>query len=389
MFHDQTIEGQSRVPRHGISAESRTRVTRMRHQLAASLQTAPSYSAVFGTAMKMADVALLSVALCLVTFPSTLAMAVHDPASALALRISVKEFLTLGLCGLFWTVVLHCIGTYDARRATSGRNLLVRLYTGVGICSVQTLVMLHLRNLDRSIILPLLSFFAGSYMLATLTRGFALCSDRYVRPLLRESRRTIIVGTGARSRDLSGRLSSDRNFSYDVVGYVDSAPTISAMFAGKPVLGTISDLQDLLMREHIDEVLIALPVRSCYEEIRQVLQLCESSGVRSQYLSDLFETSVTKRRQTQGDNAERVVLHMVHTDLRQIVKRGVDVTSALIGLMILSPVMLLIAVCIKFSSPGPVFFSQVRYGLNKRASPCSSSARWYPTRNSSKLRWNT
>ncbi|GAA3762432.1 sugar transferase [Terriglobus aquaticus] len=341
----------------------------MKQQLATSRSAAVSYKPVLGVCMKLTDVGLLTLCLCALTMPSGLSNALHHPAYILALRVPVKGLLVLSLCALFWTSVLHSIGAYDGRRITNGSNLLLRLYTGIGICSVMTLIMLHLRNLDSSIITPLLSFFVGSYMLAALSRGLALCSDRYVRPMLRETRRTIIVGTGERSRELSARLSLDRQYWYDVVGYVDSVPVAESTFAGRPILGTISDLQDLLMREHIDEVLIALPVRSCYEDICEVLQLCEASGVRSQYLSDQFATSVTKRRQSQGDNAERVVFHMVHSDLRQIIKRSFDVAGALIGLLLLSPLMLLIAGLIKATSPGPVFFSQVRYGLNKRRFP--------------------
>lgn len=366
ILHDPILVGRTHVPQPNTFGDARSRFARMKQQIAASRSATPAYTPVLGTCMKLADVGLLTLSLCALTLPAGLSHVLHHPSWLLAWRVSLQQMLVVGLCAMFWTSVLHSVGVYDKRRIRNGRNLLLRLYTGVGVCSVMTLIMLHLRNLDRSIIVPLLSFFAGSYMLTALSRGLALSSDRYIRPALRQTQRTIIVGTGERARELSSRLSMDRHYWYDVVGYVDSVPTPSSTFVGKPVLGTVPDLQHLLMSEHIDEVLIALPVRSCYEDICQVLQLCEASGVRSQYLSDLFETSVAKRRQLQGDNAERVVLHMVHSDLRQMVKRSLDVAGALVGLVLLSPVMLLIAALIKLTSPGPVFFSQVRYGLNKR-----------------------
>ena len=349
-----------------MPAAPRGRVACMKRHRAMSRLEAPSYKAVLGVSMKLIDLVLLTFAMCAFTLPIDVAGAVHDPSLFLALRVSIRGLLVLSLCALFWTSVLHSIGLYDPRRVSTGRNLFLRLYTGVGICSVMTLIMLHLRALDRSIIVPLLNFFAASYLLTALARGLALASDCYLRPLLRQTRRAIIVGTDARSSDLACKLTLDRSVRYDIVGFVDALPKTFDTFAGKPVLGDIPDLQHLLMREHIDEVLIALPVRSCYEEIRQVLQLCESSGVRSQYFSDLFDTSVAKTRQSGGEDAERVVLQMVHSGLRQTIKRVVDALAAAAGLIVLSPLFLLIAFLIRATSPGPVFFSQVRYGLNKR-----------------------
>lgn len=328
-----------------------------------------SYEALLGSSVKFADLLLLTIAMGAVTLPFYFANTMRDPGSFLAMRVSVKNVLVLAVCWLCWTSILHGVGVYEARRVVGWRNLMLRLYTGIGLCSIVTLAMLYFRNTDRSIVLPLLIFFACSFALTAGVRMFSLISDRYVRPHLRQARRAIIVGTDARAQQLAEKLARDRHFSYDLVGFVDPVPVTNPNFSGKPVLGTIPDLAHLLMREHVDEVLVALPVRSFYEEIRQVLQLCESSGVRSQYFSDLFDTSVAKRRATEGDNAERVVLHMVHSDLRQTIKRGLDVFGALFGLIVLSPVFAVIAIVIKVTSPGPIFFAQIRYGLNKRRFP--------------------
>lgn len=369
MFRDETIFGRTFAAQQAWSAAPRNRLARMKQHHVMSRLEEPSCESVLGTSMKMVDLLLLTFAMCAVTLPFYFAHTVHDPASFWAVRVSLKNVAVLAVCALFWTSILHSVGVYEPRRAISWRNLMLRLYTGVGICSVVTLAMLHFRKADQSIVVPLLIFFGASYALTATARTFAFASERYIRPHLRQTRRAIIVGTDVRSEHLAYKLSRDRDFYYDIVGFLDPVPKSCETFAGRPILGIISDLEHLLMREHIDDVLVALPVRSFYEEIRQVLQLCESSGVRSQYFSDLFDTSVTKRRQTGGDNAERVVLHMVHDDLRLTIKRFVDMFGALFGLIVLSPLFLLIAIAIKCTSPGPVFYSQIRYGLNKRRFP--------------------
>ncbi len=319
--------------------------------------------------VKFADLVLMTIAMIAVVLPLYFEQTVRAPDLFLAARISVKNILVLAACWALWSSMLHLAGVYQADRIVSRRNLLLRLYTGVGGCSLVTLAMLHFRNVGRGVIAPLLIFFGASLCLTAIARVTVTGYDVLLRPHFRREIRALIVGTDVRAEELAVKLALDRHYAYQVVGFVDPQQVPQTSVAGRPVLGTIADLKNLLMREHIDEVLVALPVRSFYEEIHQVLMLCEESGVRSQYFSDLFQTSITKRRAPEGENAERVVLHMVHSDVRQIIKRGLDLFGAIAGLVVLSPLLLLIIALIRWSSPGPVFFSQVRYGLNKRRFP--------------------
>ena len=319
--------------------------------------------------VKVVDLVVMSIALSAVILPLYFEQTVRDPEIFLAARISVRNILVLAACWALWSSMLHLAGVYQAERIVSRRNLLLRLYTGVGGCSLVTLAMLHFRHVSHGVIVPLLTFFLASLALTATARVAVTGYDVLLRPYFRRESRALIVGTDARAEELAAKLAIDRTYAYHVVGFVDPQSVPKTSIGGRPVLGTIADLEHLLMREHIDEVLVALPVRSFYEEIHQVLMLCEESGVRSQYFSDLFQTSITKRRQSKGDNAERVVLHMVHSDVRQLIKRGFDVFGAVMGLVVLSPVLLVIMLLIRLSSPGPVFFSQVRYGLNKRRFP--------------------
>ena len=333
---------------------------------------APSLRAmdsVTGPGLKWFDLCLMTLAMAAVTLPSYLHQSVQNPAIFLALRLSIKNLLVLAACWAMWSVLMHMAGVYEARRIVSWRNLVLRLYTATGACSFLTLLMLHFRHEGRGLVEPLFIFFAASLVLTGSARLTFVGFDTLVRPHLRKPRRALIVGMDSRAQKLIRKLQADRYFAYDIVGMVDPVRCSSGLADGIPMLGDICDLKDLLMREHIDEVLVTLPVKSFYDEIRQVLELCEASGVRSQYLADLFDLSVAKRREAGGESGERVVVHMVHSDLRLAIKRGIDIVGAGFGLVFLTPVFLTIAVLIKWSSPGPVFFSQVRYGLNKRRFP--------------------
>jgi len=113
----------------------------------------------------------------------------------------------------------------------------------------------------------------------------------------------------------------------------------------------------------VDEVVIALPIKSCYEDIQSVIHTCERLGVQSTYLADLFQPSLGR---VGYEHATVHTVKVVQDDFRLEIKRVVDVAGAAVGLVALAPLFLLIALVIKLTSPGPVFFSQLRYGLNKR-----------------------
>jgi len=116
----------------------------------------------------------------------------------------------------------------------------------------------------------------------------------------------------------------------------------------------------------VDEVLIALPVKSCYNQIQSVIHTCERVGVEARFLSDLFQHALARPRFEQAEQFNVITMKLAADDYRLVIKRTIDVAGALCGLIILSPLLLLIATIIKLTSNGPAVFTQNRYGRNKR-----------------------
>ncbi len=139
------------------------------------------------------------------------------------------------------------------------------------------------------------------------------------------------------------------------------APPLGA--SGPPFLGTIDDLERILVARAVDEVHIWLPVKSCYAAIEQVIETCERVGVESSYEADIFRRSFAHSGQTQPTRSSR---GRSRDDYRLWTKRVIDVCGALVGLVVFSPVMLAAATAVKWTSPGPILFTQERFGLNRR-----------------------
>ncbi|HWE49991.1 MAG TPA: sugar transferase, partial [Bryobacteraceae bacterium] len=153
-----------------------------------------------------------------------------------------------------------------------------------------------------------------------------------------------------------------------ILGFVDS-PNGHAVpsVIRKQMLGGLEQLEGILMRQPVDEVLIALPARSCYTQIQNAIAICERSGVQAKYLSDIFSVTQATPRLESYAKSHVVSLTFVQDDYRLLVKRGIDILGALTGLVLFTPLMVAIGLLIRLTSPGPALFSQERYGLNKHS----------------------
>jgi exopolysaccharide biosynthesis polyprenyl glycosylphosphotransferase len=137
--------------------------------------------------------------------------------------------------------------------------------------------------------------------------------------------------------------------------------------AGAPWMGRIEDLPRIIANEVIDEVAIALPIKSQYTQIETTVALLEEQGITTHLLSDLFPQKLARSQPMDFDGFPIVTLDSTpRFSWRTEAKRMMDLAGAAALLVLTSPILLLAAIAIKFDSDGPVFFVQERVGLSKR-----------------------
>jgi exopolysaccharide biosynthesis polyprenyl glycosylphosphotransferase len=178
--------------------------------------------------------------------------------------------------------------------------------------------------------------------------------------------RVVIVGSGPLALEMHRRLSADASSGYELLGFVDSAPHIRFGEVADRLIGSLEDLDHILMHNVVDEVMIALPVKSHYDSVQQAIEICESAGIQASYGADIFRPTLGAIRYRPSGAQPTVAVQVVADDYRLSVKRALDILGAGIGLMLLTPLMLAVALAVKVSSPGPVFYRQERYGWRKR-----------------------
>jgi exopolysaccharide biosynthesis polyprenyl glycosylphosphotransferase len=173
----------------------------------------------------------------------------------------------------------------------------------------------------------------------------------------------LLVGSGARGRSLRNEF-SDRK-TYKFIGVIDDTFEDSAADMGD-YLGRIVDLAKILKERPVELVLIALPVATMYDTIQRVINTCETVGVDCAYPSNVFETSLTASLAPSRGPVNFAHLTSKQNDFRRTLKALGDLVLAALLLLAASPLMLVIALAIRLTSPGPILFSQTRYGIHRK-----------------------
>ncbi|GIK71361.1 MAG: undecaprenyl-phosphate glucose phosphotransferase [Chloroflexota bacterium] len=179
--------------------------------------------------------------------------------------------------------------------------------------------------------------------------------------------RVLLIGAGEIGQMLLQKITMHPKLGYQVVGVVDAGKGERPLQElDAPLLGSLVDVPALIDRYGVDEVIIGLP-ESSHQDLVNIISLCEREKVGIRVFPDVFQIMASEV--TIGDLGGLPLLTIRDVALqgwKLAVKRGMDIVFSAVGLVILSPFMLLTALLIKLDSPGPVFYSQERMGLDAR-----------------------
>ena len=275
--------------------------------------------------------------------------------------ISVRHLAEAACLVVFWSSICHASAWPRSSRTRYLEETIPACLAGVvcGVCHslVHLLWPTHHSILSGS---KLMLWMLGSYALLLFLAW--VVSEHFV-PLVKLPRTALIVGTGERARVLKRELADGRR--YNVIGMIDDEYLGDDQQADQ-YLGPISSLKILLKEQPVETVLITLPIGSMYKAIQNIIRTCETVGVDSSYMTDLFATSLARRHdENRTDHASLTVLTVHRPDFRQWVKAAFDFCFAAVLLLLLAPLFTAIAIAVKLTSPGPIFFKQMRYGMHR------------------------
>ncbi len=181
-------------------------------------------------------------------------------------------------------------------------------------------------------------------------------------------KRVLVAGSGELGRAVVDKLLEHRELGYKVAGFVDDRAGGDHLgHRGLPLLGTLAETGEILQRERIDQLYVALPL----DEHAKMVSLVECANreiVEVKVVPDLVQVIALRARLEELDGIPIINIHDVPLrGFNSVLKRAIDVVISGAGLLILSPLIGLVAAVIRGTSPGPAFFRQERMGLDGRS----------------------
>lgn len=256
-------------------------------------------------------------------------------------------------------VTFYTFGLYERRRRARTMGELFHLVQAITLVWVFIMAVSFLVKYDYSRILVVLLYgLALIFILGgrTLVRQI----DKALQRRGIGVSRVLIVGSGKPGRRVAEKLKEYDTFGYRVMGFVDDA---EKQDKGDPLLlGTLEDLTSLIRHHAINEVIVADP-RLSHERILEAIHQCEACDVKFKVASDLFEILTGDIDLNELEGLPSLTLGTGETKvLYQIIKRLLDVGLSGFALLLFSPLILGIAVLIRWESKGPALFKQKRVG---------------------------
>jgi len=267
-----------------------------------------------------------------------------------------------GMVAVTWLVAFQMLNVYDSQLATSAAGLVRRLTVAMPVVVFVLGGFLYFTFRDVSRLL-VVYFAVLNWLFLTLWRLAAVRALRTMRDLPATAGRVLIIGAGEAAVEAAEIVNCNLAPTYRVVGFVadGEAPQPSRW----PVLGKVADARAIAVRNHCDEVIIALPAER-YEDVERIVYELQAEPVHIHIVPDQLRLAMVRARAETLFGLPLIGLREPVIDgVDRALKRTFDLLLTCLALPVALPAMALIALAIKLSRDGgPALFRQERIGEN-------------------------
>ncbi|HZB43604.1 MAG TPA: TIGR03013 family XrtA/PEP-CTERM system glycosyltransferase [Pyrinomonadaceae bacterium] len=273
-------------------------------------------------------------------------------------------FLKAALAAAFCLAAFYFYDLYDFVVMHDRRELVLRLIQALGLAWVALAIVMYL--VPQLFIGRGVSLFALPLALTLMVAWRVSIHWLLGHPNVGE--RILIVGSGEEAIEIAREVLDRRDAGYRVAGFVDNRPELVGQSILNPrVLGTSAEMGEIVRRESVNRIVVAMGERRGQFPVRQLLDLSLSGDVAIEECASFYER-LTGRVHLDMLRPSWLIFSgrgrqgRLSAAVRTVVHRGV----ALVGAVVSLPVALLTALLIKLESPGPVLYRQERVGKNGR-----------------------
>ena len=277
--------------------------------------------------------------------------------------IPFKGNILMGLIVIYWFFISVNSDILRINRLSNTFKVLNDILIAYSVLSTITIATVAIfgefRPNDKLILYPLLFGATASTVLRLLYLTIIKKFLKYGY----QQKSVLLIGSGLLAKQVIAKILSTPELGFRIQGILSDSllnPPLKGLYLGK-----LEQFPDALSKHQIDEVIIAKPVSEA-QAIRRIVERCEEEGVRFCIVPDFY--NIIPKWTVLNSLGDIPVISVRNEPLsifsNRMIKRAFDVVVSSAGLLILSPVLLVIAVAVKISSPGPILFRQKRIGNN-------------------------
>jgi undecaprenyl-phosphate galactose phosphotransferase len=206
---------------------------------------------------------------------------------------------------------------------------------------------------------------ANLVLFRVITRKFLKTHNLMTVPVL-------IIGAGKTAKRLIRCFEGDSGFRYRVIGFLDDHPIVPELLEKYPLFGNISAAEKVIKKTGVQTVVIAIPGLD-KEKLTRLIENIQLYVRNIKYIPDLIETPMASITVDNLFN-ERMLMLGLNNNLairrNRIYKRVFDLVCTFFGILVISPILLILALYIRLDSKGPVFFNAGRIGKDGKTFKC-------------------
>ncbi len=277
--------------------------------------------------------------------------------------LSLPYYILAGSCALLAVFIYYILGMYSSQRLKQNGGEIFRVPLVNGIVSLGAMALLYLIRIVEFPRLAVVLFWLFSSLLVIAKHTFGRVVLRHYRSLGYNQKRIAIVGNGHLAKQYLESIQENPQLGIKVMGYISKAqrPELGVC------LGSYEELEKILVQHKPDELIVALEPHET-RFMKPVLAAADKEGIRLSLIP--FYNDYIPPHPTIDAIGKSKLIDLRSTPLDNlgwaILKRGMDIAGSLVLILVSSPVMLVTAVGVKLSSPGPILFRQERIGKDKK-----------------------
>ena len=274
-------------------------------------------------------------------------------------------FILLLILNVFWIFYTNSSGFYEEFLT---RPFPIHLFNILKLTLIIVVISISFTFFTRESLYTRTFILLGSTFLVltiTLRTIFLKGILKAARLKGKSVRNLLIIGTDGIGQKFRDIIVENPEIGYKFIGFINDV-------SDKDVIGTVSDMNDIIIKKHVQEVVIALPDKSNHD-LDKIIRACNKNAVRVHIIPDYFKFLSNRFQISTVSNIPVITLRdePLNEIIKRVIKRSFDIFfSILISILILSWLLPILAILIKANSKGPVLFVQERFGVKNRKFKC-------------------